>query len=128
MAFTQNAFPTFPKQPRLWPCAIGNGDASSWKPGVVAGPNGSKVNSANIVSNDTATRVIQMGLGRGAAVTCTSASPGVFTWSVHPLAVGDQVVLGGTAVQTGFTAGTTYFVAATSFAAGATFTLAATAG
>ena len=128
MAFTPNAFPTFPRQPRMWPCAIGNGDASAWKQVVVAGPNGSKVNSASVVNNDTATRVIQMALGRAWPATCTSAAPGVFTAAGNNAAVGDQVVLGGTAVPTGFTAGTTYFVAAASFAAGSTFTLAATAG
>jgi hypothetical protein len=112
----------------MWPCSIGNGDASTWKQSVVAGANGTKVNSALIVNNDTAARVIQMGVGRSGSVTCTSASPGVFTWSGNTVSVGDQVVLGGTTVPTGFAAGPTYYVASTSFAAGSTFTLAATVG
>lgn len=59
-------------------------------------------------------------------VTCTSASPGVFTAAADYIpTLGDRVKLGGTAVPTGFTAGTTYYVVAPS---GRTFELSATSG
>jgi phage tail sheath gpL-like len=65
-----------------------------------------------------------------AAVTSTVASPGVFTspgglpsW----FAAGTPVVLGGTAVPTGFTAGVTYYAVTVNTSAG-TFELSATAG
>jgi hypothetical protein len=128
MTFTPNVFPTLARQPRMWPCSIGNGDASNWKQDVVAQGNGTKVISASVTSNDTSTRVIQMAIGRSGSVTCTSASPGVFTWTGNTLSIGDQIVLGGTAVPTGLTAGTTYYVATTGFVAGSTFELAASAG
>jgi phage tail sheath gpL-like len=60
-----------------------------------------------------------------AAVTATSASPAVFTWSAVPFGNGAQVVLGGTSAPTGFTAGTTYYVVNASTN---TFELSATLG
>ena len=55
--------------------------------------------SAAAVPDDTAT------------VTMTIASPGVVTWTAHPLAVDDPVVFTTTGVlPTGLTAGVTYFV------------------
>jgi len=60
-----------------------------------------------------------------AAVTATSATPCVFTWVGNPLVNGQTVILGGTAVPTGFTAGATYYVVGVS---GNTFQLAATFG
>lgn len=66
-----------------------------------------------------------------ASVTATSASPCVFTWSggVLPAAAiaGAAVVLGGTAVPTGFTAGTVYYLVNPTPLSG-TFSLAATPG
>lgn len=60
------------------------------------------------------------------AVTCTSASPGVFTAAADYIPVnGQRVKLGGTTVPTGFTRGTTYYVVA---ASGRTFELSATSG
>lgn len=59
------------------------------------------------------------------AVTCTSATPGVFTHTAHGMPNGTPVVLGGTAVPTGFTAGTIYYVVST---AANTYSLAATVG
>lgn len=59
------------------------------------------------------------------AVTATSASPAVFTWTAHGALNGDIVVLGGSAVPTGFVAGTQYFVVAK---AANTFELSATSG
>jgi hypothetical protein len=60
-----------------------------------------------------------------ASVTATSASPCVFTWTGNPLVNGQSVVLGGTAVPAGFTAGTPYFVVGVS---GNTFQLSTTFG
>ena len=64
------------------------------------------------------------GASRSASsVTCTNASPGVFTLSSHALAIGQAVTLAGTAVPTGFTAGTVYYICSDgSFSANA-FTL-----
>jgi len=59
------------------------------------------------------------------AVTATSANPCVFTWTGNPLVNGQSVILGGTAVPTGFTAGFPYFVVVSS---GNTFQLSATFG
>lgn len=59
------------------------------------------------------------------AVSCPVASPGV--WSGLSLPNGQQVVLGGTSVPTGFTLGNTYFVVNTNLALG-TFQLSATLG
>jgi hypothetical protein len=65
------------------------------------------------------------------AVTATSATPAVFTWAGGtvglPVQNGAQIVLGGTTVPAGFTAGVTYYVVGASAAAG-TFNLAATQG
>jgi hypothetical protein len=65
------------------------------------------------------------------SVAATSATPAVFTWAGGtvglPVQNGAQIVLGGTTVPTGFTAGVTYFVVGASPAAG-TFNLAATQG
>jgi hypothetical protein len=55
------------------------------------------------------------------AVTATSASPCVFTWTGNPLLSGQTVILGGTAVPTGFSANTPYYVEGVS---GNTFQLA----
>jgi hypothetical protein len=60
-----------------------------------------------------------------AAVTATNASPCVFTWTGNPIVNGQGVYLTGTAVPTGFTAGTTYFAVGVS---GNTFQLSATLG
>ena len=65
-----------------------------------------------------------------ASVTCTSGSPGVFTWAsgtALPFQNGCPIVLSGTAVPTGFTAGVTYYCVAANQAAG-TFELSATQG
>lgn len=60
-----------------------------------------------------------------ASVTATSANPCVFTWTGNPLINGQSVMLGGTAVPAGFTAGFPYYVVSSS---GNTFQLAATFG
>ena len=57
------------------------------------------------------------------AVTATSASPCVFTWTGNPLLAGQAVTLGGTAVPAGFAANTPYFV---ENVVGNTFNLSAT--
>jgi hypothetical protein len=59
------------------------------------------------------------------AVTATNASPCVVTLNAHTLVNGNRVKLGGTAVPTGFTAGTSYYVVN---AAANTFQLSATPG
>lgn len=59
------------------------------------------------------------------AVTATNATPCVFTWTAHGLQNGMAVILGGTAVPTGFVAGTVYYLVAK---ATNTFQLAATFG
>ena len=68
------------------------------------------------------------------SVTATSASPCVFTWSSPvggtnrlPFQNGAQIMLGGTAVPTGFTAGVIYFVVGATPANG-TFSLSSTQG
>jgi hypothetical protein len=65
------------------------------------------------------------------SVAATSATPAVFTWAGGtvglPVQNGAQIVLGGTTVPAGFTAGVTYYVVGASPAAG-TFNLAATQG
>jgi hypothetical protein len=61
----------------------------------------------------------------GQAVTATNASPCVVTLNAHTLVNGNRVKLGGTAVPTGFTAGTSYYVVS---AAANTFQLSATPG
>lgn len=68
-----------------------------------------------------------IGYGAVASVTCTSASPGVFTHTSHGFPVNTPVVLGGSAVPTGFTAGTIYFVVAANLATN-TYSLGATVG
>jgi hypothetical protein len=57
------------------------------------------------------------------AVTATSANPCVFTWTGNPLLAGQTIILGGTAVPTGFSANTPYYVEAV---VGNTFQLSAT--
>jgi hypothetical protein len=74
-----------------------------------------------------------VGLGKvsGAAgsITCTSAAPGVFTWTAHALTAGMQFYFTGTA-PTGLTASTVYYVsaggnlAANTFAVSSTYALA----
>jgi hypothetical protein len=59
------------------------------------------------------------------AVTATSATPAVFTWTGNPLVNGQGVILGGTAVPAGFTAGQIYYAVNVS---ANTFQLALTAG
>lgn len=127
MAFNQNVNPTLPKQPRVWPLNLSLTDASNWRQCATGGANGTKVVGASITNSDTSGRIVQMGLGRQAAVTCTSATPAVFTWTGHNLSVGDQIILGGTAVPTGFTAGTTYYVSVTNLVNGSTFSLSTSA-
>jgi hypothetical protein len=68
-----------------------------------------------------------VGVGIVASVTCTNASPGVFTDTAHGMPVNTPVALGGTAVPTGFTAGTIYYVTAANLAAN-TYSLSATPG
>jgi hypothetical protein len=67
--------------------------------------------------------------GISGGVTCTNASPAVFTWSggALPFQNGAPIVLGGTTAPAGFTLGTRYYVVASNQAAG-TFELAATQG
>lgn len=60
-----------------------------------------------------------------ASVTATSATPCVFTWTSSPVINGNPIILGGTAVPTGFTAGTVYYAVGVS---GSTFQLSATVG
>jgi hypothetical protein len=59
------------------------------------------------------------------SVTATASGPCTFTWTGNPLVNGQTVVLGGTTVPAGFTAGITYFVVNVS---GNTFQLALTVG
>lgn len=51
-----------------------------------------------------------IGVALVASVTCTNASPCVITHTSHGFVAGTPVALGGTAVPTGFTAGTIYYV------------------
>jgi hypothetical protein len=60
-----------------------------------------------------------------ASVTATGSGPCTFTWTGNPLVNGQTVVLGGTAVPAGFTAGLTYFAVNV---AGNAFQLALTLG
>lgn len=66
-----------------------------------------------------------IGVGIVASVTATNASPCVVTDTAHGMPNGTPVVLGGTAVPTGFVAGTIYFVVNQ---AANTYQLAATVG
>lgn len=63
--------------------------------------------------------------GASVATTATNASPCVFTGAIPSMANGMPVVLGGSTVPTGFTAGTTYFMVSVS---GSTYQLSATFG
>jgi hypothetical protein len=83
--------------------------------------------SNNTVTNSALDGINFIGLGNGAPVTITIASPGVLTATAHGLTVGDPVVLATTgALPTGLTAGTTYYVQSVPTAN--SFTLAATNG
>lgn len=133
MAVTPNSFIT-PQSAKLWTGSVGSGwTAGNWQllrdsANAGAGSNGAIINGCMATSNDSSARIIQ--LARVAAVSCTwtSATPGVGTISGgHNLIAGDQVFLGGTAVPTGFTAGTTYFVVAGGLTSTA-FELSASAG
>jgi hypothetical protein len=62
--------------------------------------------------------------GAAGSITCTAATPGVFTWTAHGLAVGQAFYFLGTA-PTGLTAGVVYYVQSATIN---TFQIAATAG
>lgn len=65
-------------------------------------------------------------LVKSSTVTVTIATPGVFTWTAHPLELYDPVKFSTTgALPTGVTAGTTYYVQSVTTN---TFTIAATPG
>jgi len=129
------ATPVFVQTPRLWTACINNADASNWKvlydgPASTAGgsANGTKIASIVATSTDSTARNVVLAVARKGSVTCTSASPGVFTWTGHNLSIGDQVFLGGTTVPSGFTASVPYFVVAGGYVAGSAFELSATIG
>lgn len=63
----------------------------------------------------------------GTSVTVTSASPAVVTWNSHGLVTGSEIIFNGTAVPTGVTAGSVYYVSATDLTAN-TFKFSATNG
>jgi hypothetical protein len=65
--------------------------------------------------------------GTGAAVTVTSAAPGVFTLNNHGFTFGTQIYLGGTTAPTNLVLGTIYFVTAANLTTN-TFTISATLG
>jgi hypothetical protein len=78
--------------------------------------------SSGSITNPTAL-ITRPATAVSSAVTATSANPCVFTWTGNPLVNGQSVLLGGTAVPAGFTAGFPYFVVVSS---GNTFQLSAT--
>jgi hypothetical protein len=80
--------------------------------------------SSGSITNPTAL-ITRPATAVSSAVTATSANPCVFTWAGNPLVNGQSVILGGTAVPAGFTAGSPYFVVVSS---GNTFQLSATFG
>lgn len=115
MAYTPT--PVFVQAPKVWSASINAGDASNWKilrdaaSAAGAGPNGSKISSVIGTSTDTSSRDVILAIARQYSCTVTSANPGVVTIaSGANVANGDQVVFEGSAVPTGLTAGTTYFV------------------
>lgn len=76
--------------------------------------------NAKVVFNDAP-------VARSATVTVTIASPGVFTWTAHGLAVGDAIQLSTTgSLPTGLAAATTYYVK--TVPTSDTFTVSATNG
>jgi hypothetical protein len=83
--------------------------------------------NSGAITNPLATVITRPASAVSSAVTATSATPCVFTWTGHPLQVGQAVVLSGTTAPTGgnFVLGVTYWV---SVIATNTFQLAATSG
>jgi hypothetical protein len=139
MPFVQNTTPTMVKQPKLFDASIGNGDAQAWKLlldnlNAGAGPNGSKVVSANATSTDTSARVVQLAVARSfTGATVTIATPGVVSWTSangNNVAIGDQIIWinNGDTLPTGLAFGTPYFVISAGFTVGVSFELSATAG
>jgi len=133
MAVSPNSFVST-QTPKIWRGSVGSGwTAGNWQrlldaANAGAGSNGAKICGVVATSNDSSARVIQLAHVRQESCTCTSASPGVFTISGgHNIVAGEQVFLGGTAVPTGFTAGTTYFAVAGGLTS-TNFELSATAG
>jgi hypothetical protein len=127
------ATPIFPQAPKVWMASVGNSDATNWRrlldPAFAgAGANGSKITALNFRSSDSVAKNIQVAIARSAAVTVTSASPGVVTWTGNTLAIGDQVFFDADTVPTGLTAYLPYFVVSANFVAGSTFSVATTAG
>lgn len=87
-------------------------------------PNG--VVSNVFIYDNSGTLTLELGHWQNATITVTIASPGVVTWTSHGLSNGDTVVFSTTsALPTGITAGTVYFVVS---AAANTFQIAATSG
>lgn len=66
MAFTANNIPTFPKQPTNGHVQILPADTTALKTGYTAGANGSKILGIVVVSTDTATRDLQVGVTNSA--------------------------------------------------------------
>lgn len=66
MAFTQNVFPTLPKQPRKGLIQILPADTTTQKTVITAGANGNKVVNLTASSTDTAAHDIQVAIVRSA--------------------------------------------------------------
>lgn len=72
-----------------------------------------KASGANNVSRSTYSALFAF-ICPSSTVTITIATPGVISWTAHPLIVGDTIVLTTTgALPTGFTSGTKYYVVST---------------
>jgi hypothetical protein len=115
MAGTANSWIT-PQTPKQFTASINAGDAQNWKfLRDAAGNAGAGANLGSVISSITATQTdvannISLATVRAYSCTWTSAAPGVCTISTgHNISNGDQCILGGTTVPTGFTAGTTYY-------------------
>lgn len=111
-----------------WSLGSGNGGLDT---GSVLASTWYHVYAIERVDTGVCDALISQAPGIGAtSVTCTSASPAVFTWNggaALPFQNGCPIVLGGTTVPAGFTAGTTYYVVSATQASG-TFELSATQG
>jgi hypothetical protein len=75
-------------------------------------------------AGSTVVTYFSVGMGQTASISCTSATPGVFTWTSHGLAANTPFYFTGTA-PTGATSGVVYYVLAPTTN---TFTFAATPG
>lgn len=129
-----SATTVYPQAPKAWTASIGNSDAAgAWKvlkdnSGNGAGTNGSKITGIVVTSTDTSSRNVQLAIVRSASVTCTSATPGVVTWTGNTMTVGDQFFFTGTAAPTGASLNTPYFVISAGFTAGTSFQFSTSAG